>query len=165
MHNIQKYECCQISHFNAERFPSRKHCCAGSKESAHSKYLRWDSDQDGREQRSVHNGHVDLHRRNRSSFQLAGTVSGQTAFDKCVRLAALCRGETAENRKLEEDEETELNGIEEGQDQGGETELTVKKKWQRQIGAGGQGPETNRHRNEKGTQQHTYRSGTGVHTA
>ena len=31
---------------------------------------------------------------------LAGTV------DKSVRPAALCRGETAENRKLEEDEET-----------------------------------------------------------
>ena len=28
----------------------------------------------------VHNGHVDLSQRNRSSFQLAGTVSGQTAF-------------------------------------------------------------------------------------
>ena len=30
------------------------------------------------------------------------------AFDKLVRRAALCGGETAENRKLEEDEETEL---------------------------------------------------------
>ena len=41
-----------------------------------------DSDQAGREQWCVHNGHVDLSRRNRSSFQLAGTVSGQAAFDK-----------------------------------------------------------------------------------
>ena len=43
----------------------------------------------------------------------------KTAFDKPVRPAALCRGETAENRKLEEDEETELNGVE------GEGELSA----------------------------------------
>ena len=49
-------------------------------------------------------------------FQLAGTVSGQAAFDKPVRLAALCRCEGAENRKLEEIEETELNGVEDRQD-------------------------------------------------
>ena len=52
-----------------------------------------------------------------SSFQLAGTVSGQTAFDKLVRPAALCRCEGAEHRKLEEIEETGLNGVEEGQDE------------------------------------------------
>ena len=40
-------------------------------------------------------------------FQLAGTVSGQTAFDKFVRLAALSGGEEAEDRKLEEVEGTE----------------------------------------------------------
>ena len=45
-----------------------------------------------------------------------------------------------------------------------ETELTVKKNWQRQISARGQGPETNRHRRrEKSTKQQTYRSETGVH--
>ena len=33
-------------------------------------------------------------------FQLAGTVSGQTASDKLARLAALCRGEKTENRKF-----------------------------------------------------------------
>ena len=33
-------------------------------------------------------------------FQLAETVSGQAAFDKLVRPAALCRGVTAENRKV-----------------------------------------------------------------
>ena len=48
---------------------------------------------------------------------LAGTVSGQTAFDKLVRLAALCRGEEAENRKFEKVEGTELNGVEEGEDE------------------------------------------------
>ena len=47
----------------------------------------------------------------RSSFELAGTVSGQTAFDKLVRLAALCRGVEANNRKIEEVEGTELNGV------------------------------------------------------
>ena len=55
----------------------------------------------------VHNGHVDLPRRMRSSFQLPGTVSGQTAFDKFVRLASLCRGEEAENRNVQGIEETE----------------------------------------------------------
>ena len=43
-------------------------------------------------------------------------MSGQAAFDKLEKPAALCRGETAENRKLEGDEETKLNGVEEGQD-------------------------------------------------
>ena len=37
----------------------------------------------------------------------------QTAL---ARPAALCRGEEAQNRKLEEIEETELNGVEEGED-------------------------------------------------
>ena len=44
-------------------------------------------------------------------------VSGQAAFDKPVRPAALCRGETAENGKAERGEETELNGVEEGRDE------------------------------------------------
>ena len=39
-------------------------------------------------------------------------MSGQAAFDKPVRPAALCRGETAENGKAERGEETELNGVE-----------------------------------------------------
>ena len=62
MHNIQKCECCHTSHFNAESCPSRKHCCAGRKESAHSECSRNNDNQDEREQRSVHNGHVDLPR-------------------------------------------------------------------------------------------------------
>ena len=36
-------------------------------------------------------------------------MSGRAAFDKPVRTAALCRGETAEKGKLEGNEETELN--------------------------------------------------------
>ena len=42
-------------------------------------------------------------------------MSGQTAFDKLVRSAALCRGEKSENIKLEEMKETGLNGVEEGE--------------------------------------------------
>ena len=70
-------------------------------------------------------------------FQLAGTVSGQAAFDKPARQPALCRGETAENGKIEGNEETELNGIEGGDERSDEeeTESTAKKNWQRQIGA------------------------------
>ena len=41
----------------------------------------------------------------------------QAAFEKPVRPAALCRGETAENGKAERGEETELNGVEEGCDE------------------------------------------------
>ena len=44
-------------------------------------------------------------------------MSGQAAFDKPVRPAALCRGETAENGKKGRGEETELNGVEEGCDE------------------------------------------------
>ena len=57
---------------------------------------------------------------NKSSFQLAGTVGGQAAFDKLVRPAALCRGETAEKEKVDRNEETELNGVEEHDEMSGE---------------------------------------------
>ena len=50
-------------------------------------------------------------------FSWAGTVSGQAAFDKLVRRAKLCSGETAENGKAERGEETELNGVTEGRDE------------------------------------------------
>ena len=43
-------------------------------------------------------------------------MSGQTAFDKLVRLAALCRAGEADIRQFEDVEETELNGVEEGED-------------------------------------------------
>ena len=62
IHNIQKCECCQASHFSAEGCPSWKHRGAGRKESAHSKYSTWNDDQTTREQRSVQHGHVDLPR-------------------------------------------------------------------------------------------------------
>ena len=39
-------------------------------------------------------------------FSWAGTVSGQATFDKPARSAALCRGETAEDGKVERHEET-----------------------------------------------------------
>ena len=58
--------------FNAKGRPSWKHCGAGRKESAHSKHSRRNNHQAGREQCCVHNGHVDLPRRDRSSFQLTG---------------------------------------------------------------------------------------------
>ena len=44
-------------------------------------------------------------------------MSGQTAFDKLARLAALCRCEGAENKNLEDIEETDVNGVEEREDQ------------------------------------------------
>ena len=74
---------------------------------------------------------MDLLRWNRSSFQLPGTASGRTLLAKPVRTAALCRGENAENRKSEQADGTELNGL----------ELLVKKNWH---GVSEQDPETNR---------------------
>ena len=44
-------------------------------------------------------------------------MSGQAAFDKPVRPTALCRGETADKEKMERNEETELNGVEEERDE------------------------------------------------
>ena len=94
-------------------------------------------------------------------------MSGQATLDKSVRLAALCKGETAENGKLEGNEETELNGVEEGRDEmsdeegdriDGEEELAARD-WRVRAR-----PETNRHRRrEKSTKQHTFRPETGVH--
>ena len=116
VHNIQVCECCQTLHFDAKGRPSWKHCCAGRKESAHSKHSRRNNDQAGREHWCVFNGHVDLLRRNRSSFQLAGTVRGQAAFDKPVRPAVLCRIGAAEMKEVERCEEIELNGVGEERD-------------------------------------------------
>ena len=44
-------------------------------------------------------------------------MSGQAAFDELVRPAAVCERARAEGRKLEETEATELNGVEEGEDE------------------------------------------------
>ena len=111
---------------------------------------------------------MDLPRRNRSSFQLAGTVSGQAAFDKPVRSAALCRGETAEDGKLERNEETELNGVEEERDEMsdeetdevGEEDLAAPD-WR--VRAGPRNKSTQGR--ERNTKPCTYRSETGAHTA
>ena len=46
----------------------------------------------------------------------AGRDRKWSNFDKLVWLAALCRGEKADNRKLEEFGEAELNGVEERED-------------------------------------------------
>ena len=70
------------------------------------KHSRRKSDQAGREQWSVHNRYVDSSRRDRSSFQLAGTESGQTAFDKPARATALCRSGETELSQFQEMEET-----------------------------------------------------------
>ena len=59
-HNVQECEYCQTPHFNAKSRPSWEHCCAGFKESTHSKHWKLDGDQVGREQWCVHDGHVDL---------------------------------------------------------------------------------------------------------
>ena len=106
MHHIQKCEWCQIFRFNAESCPRHKHCCAGSRESAHSKISRC-----------------------MSSYQLTGTVSGQTAFDKLVRSAALCSGGQVEDSKVEvEGTEIELMlKTEKTECQRKETDLMVKK--------------------------------------
>ena len=50
-------------------------------------------------------------------FSWQGQSSGQTAFDQLVRQATLCKCEGAVHQKLEKIEETELNGVEEGQDE------------------------------------------------
>ena len=44
-------------------------------------------------------------------------MSGQAAFDKPARPAALCRDETADTERVERNEETELNGVEEERDE------------------------------------------------
>ena len=55
----------------------------------------------------------------RSGFQLAGTVSGQAAFDKPVRPTALCKGvttgwsEEAERDGMSDEEGNEIDGEEE----------------------------------------------------
>ena len=97
-------------------------------------------------------------------------MSGQAAFDKPVRPAALCRGETAENGKAERGEETELNGVEDGLDEmldeeggeiDGEEELAAPD-WR--VRAGPRNKPIQRER-ESSMKQHTCRSETGERTA
>ena len=94
-------------------------------------------------------------------------MSGQAAFDKLARPAALCKGETADKEKVERSEETELNGVEEERDEmsdgdgdevDGEEELAAPD-WRVRAG-------TNRQKGrERSTKQHTCRSEAGAHTA
>ena len=44
-------------------------------------------------------------------------MSGQAPFDQPARPTALCRGETAEEEKVERNAERELNGVEEERDE------------------------------------------------
>ena len=77
-----------------------KSCCQSS----------WHSHQAGREQRGVHDGHVDYLRRNRW-FQLAGTVSGPSVTHKLVRPRTKYSSDSEESCA-----EQELYGLEEGED-------------------------------------------------
>ena len=51
-----------------------------------------------------------------SRFQLAGTVSGPTAFDMLVGPEGLCTCGESEFSQFEEVKGTDLNGVEEGED-------------------------------------------------
>ena len=62
---------------------------------------RWNDDQTGRQQRSVHKGHADLLRWNKFRFSAGRDSECKTAFDKLVRLAALCRGKIREQKNGE----------------------------------------------------------------
>ena len=97
------------------------------------------------------------------------TVSGQAAFDKLVRPAALCRGETAEEEEVERNEEIELNGVEEERDDmsdeegdeiDGEEELAAPD-WRVRAGPRNKPTQRERERNTK----HTCRFETGAQTA
>ena len=67
------------------------------------------------------------------TFQLAGTLSGQTAFDKLERRAALCRGEEPETSQFDAVEGTDLELKREN------TECQMKKQVEVE-GAGGMAP-------------------------
>ena len=84
-------------------------------------------------------------------------MSGQTAFDLPVRLAALCGGEKQKNRKLEEVEGTELTGVEEERDEMSDGEGD-------EIDGEEEVAATDT-KGERSTKQHTCRSETGAHTA
>ena len=79
MHNIQERQRgFKTSHFSAECRPSWKHCCAGCKESAHSKYSMRNDDQDGREQRMCTMDMWSCLDDTGPASSRVGTVSGQT---------------------------------------------------------------------------------------
>ena len=80
-------------------------------------------------------------------------MSGQAAFDKPVRSAALCRGETAEDGKLERHDEADVNGVEEERDEMPDEERDEV------------GEEQTDTKGERNTKPRTYRSETGAPTA
>ena len=103
MHNIQKCKCCQPPHFNAVLDDKNPHI------------------RNIRDKLDVSNGlytidmWICLHET--GPVYKPGTVSGQAAFDKPVRPAALCRGVTTGSEKAGWSEEAELNGVEEVRDE------------------------------------------------
>ena len=70
------------------------------------------------------------------AVQLAGTVSGQTAFDKLVRMATMCGGEEGEISQCDEVVATELNGVEDRAycQMMKQMESKVKERWHSQTG-------------------------------
>ena len=98
MHHFQRCDCCHAFPFQCRKLTELKTSwCWLDEKNPHIRKTRDGTNgQVGFEQRSVLNGHVDLSLCDRSTFQLTWTVSGQTAFDKFVRPAALCGGEEAE---------------------------------------------------------------------
>ena len=113
MHNVQKCDCSQTYHSNAEDGSSWD-VVALDEQNPNIRNIR--DDQAGREQRSTHNRHVELPRRHFS----AGKNS-----EWSNRFRQACKAGGSEDRELEEVEETELNGVEEGRDgmsdEGGDT--------------------------------------------
>ena len=98
MHDTQECERGQTSHLNAKSLPKWKHgkCLDGT-------LIKLD----------VNNGVYTMDMwicldETGPVFQLAGTVSGQAAFDKPARPAALCRGGDAEVSQVEEVESKEF---------------------------------------------------------
>ena len=94
-------------------------------------------------------------------------MSGQTAFHKCVTLAALCRGGEAEISQFEEIEETEMDGVA-GEDRMSE-EATDEVEGQRESAAarqasGSRSSEQTDAERRQGTTQRTCRSETCAHT-
>ena len=93
---------------------------------------------------------------------LAGRDSAWSHRFRQVRPAALCRGETAENRRLKGDEETKLGGVEEGQDEmsaeGGDRIDGDEDIGTARLAREGRAKKQTDTEGEKSTKRHTYRS-------
>ena len=88
-------------------------------------------------------------------------MSGQAAFDKPVRPAALCRGVTTGNEKAGWSEEAELNGVEEERDGMSDEEESAAPDWR--VRAGPRNKPTQK--KERNMKRHTCRFETAVCTA